>query len=182
MVLEQPEALHPLEIELVERGVTREVARELLASHPEDEVKTQIEHFDFLSAKSPDAVRNPGAWLPDAIRKRYSPPKGFETREQRERAKKAKDEAERKEAAEKQRARERDARDKAIREKINAYWEGLTPEEQTKLTAEALKEADPVSLQKFEGGDRYVKQFHFRTCILNPYLRRKLGLPQETEE
>lgn len=181
LVLEQPRELDPLEKELIERGVTEEVARELHLSDQE-EVKRQIEHFDYLVAENPDTVRNPGAWLPEAIRKRYSLPKGFKSLEERERAKRVEKETARREADKKRWALEQDAREKEILERVNSYWENLTEDEQKTLSEEALRDAEPEVVQQYE--TNLIPSFRdalLRVSIRGPFIRKKLGLPLKAE-
>ncbi len=66
-----------LERELVDRGVTRSVAADLVRDFPEDRIKTQIERVDWLRETKPKRVKDLGAYLAEAVRKDFAAPAGF---------------------------------------------------------------------------------------------------------
>ncbi len=69
--------------ELVTRGVTAAVARELVEDRTlgEARIREKIELLDWLLAqKDSQPPRSPGGWLVQAIRNDYLPPKNFETK------------------------------------------------------------------------------------------------------
>ncbi len=72
-----------LERELVERGVTRGVAAELVATYPEERLRAQIERLDWLRETKPKRVKDLGAYLVGAIREDYAAPAGFEGKAER---------------------------------------------------------------------------------------------------
>lgn len=55
---------------LLELGISRDRVIELL-SHPHDEIENQLDWLPFRKAK------RPGAFLIDAVRHKYKPPKEF---------------------------------------------------------------------------------------------------------
>ncbi len=128
---------------LVERGVTPVTAQETVNQHSLEQVRTQLEVFDWLVARNdPGVSRNPAGFLVSSIRSRYAPPKGFVTRAERDlREKKA---AERKRKLE-ERQREQEARQQAqVRardEAIDRFWQSFSAEERLRLEQEALNEA-----------------------------------------
>ena len=69
-----------LERELVERGVTRNVAADLVRDFPEDRIRRQVEVVDWLRETKPKRVKDLGAYLAEAIRKDFAPPAGFRSR------------------------------------------------------------------------------------------------------
>ena len=114
-----------------------------MLQHSRDQVRTQLEVFDWLVARNdPGVSRNPAGFLVSSIRSRYAPPKGFVTRE--ERALREQKAAERKRNLE-QRQREREARQQeqvhARDQAIEQFWQSLSDEERLRFEQEALNEA-----------------------------------------
>jgi len=173
--------------ELVDRGVTEKTAVELASTYPANRVARQIENLDF--EREQGRVENAGAWLAQAIRADFAPSTRFVPRAERDRQKQAGEQKERGEAEEKRRqaqSRREEARRRAaereIEAKVGAYWEGLSPAEQKRLTAEALKAASPETIGQYEAQTHPTfKEAFLRKTIRGPYLRTKLGLPLEAE-
>lgn len=64
--------------ELITRGVTREAAEQLAASHEEIAIRAAIEYFDWLVGKCDQRVAiNPAGFLVNSIRKDYRPSRDF---------------------------------------------------------------------------------------------------------
>src|SRR5207248_1080644 len=74
----------PLVAALVQRGVTRATAEELVRDYPE-RIERQLEHFDWQMEKKPEKIGEPGGYLRDAIKKDYAAPKGFVSAAERQR-------------------------------------------------------------------------------------------------
>jgi hypothetical protein len=72
-----------LERELVERGVTRSVAADLVRGFLEDRIRRQLEVVDWLREAKPKRVKDLGAYLTEAIRKDFASPAGFQSRAER---------------------------------------------------------------------------------------------------
>ncbi|MBV8268948.1 MAG: replication initiator protein A, partial [Planctomycetaceae bacterium] len=129
-----------LEKELVERGVTRSAAIDLVRDFPADRLRRQIEVVDWLRETKPKRVHDLGAYLAKAIREDYAAPAGFEGR-----AARAARETARREAIDREtEAREAKAREREERDRVRAYWEALPPARRAALEAEALDQADPA--------------------------------------
>ena len=148
---ESPPEFSKLEQALIARGVTPTVAAGLVGSHPAEHIQERIEIFDWLSGKEDKRVsKNPGGYLADSIRKGYVPPKGFESKTDRE--KKQADELELKRQAEEARRRteaEERAREEANQLRVSAYLDSLTPEEREAFQAEALAKANPFFARQY---------------------------------
>jgi hypothetical protein len=138
--------------DLLDRGVTRCVALDLVRDFPEDHIRAQIANLDGRRRK----VKDPGAWLASAIRKGYAvkavpvatpaptvapPVVPMVDRSARD--------------------RERAAR---------AYWEGLTAEERERIDAEALAHADAETRADFEAETRPALRRMKLSAIRNAYL------------
>jgi replication initiator protein A len=76
-----------LERELVDRGVTRIVAADLVRDFPADRIRRQVEVLDWLRETKPKKVKDVGAYLAEAIRTDYAPPAGFTSPAERAAAK-----------------------------------------------------------------------------------------------
>jgi len=161
-----------LERELVDRGVTRSVAAELVRDFPADRIKAQIERADWLRETKPKRIKDLGAYLADAIRKDHATPAGFEGKAERAARETARRAALDREAA----ARQAKAREREAAARIQAYWAGLTPEEQGRLEAAALERADPEARATCAAGPPAVRKL--ARCILRAAsIRSLLGLP-----
>ena len=141
-----------LEKALVTRGVTPAAATELVASHPAHRIWVKIEVFDWLVESGDRRVsKNPAGYLVQSIREDYVAPKGFETKASREERRRV--EEARRQSAEERRARLR-AREEERREvrkdPVRRYWNSLSAIEQDLLKEEALAEADPWLLERYE--------------------------------
>ncbi len=137
--------------ELVLRGVTAATANDLVAACPRDRIDHQIEVFDWLVSKKDNRIsKSPGGYLAESIRKSYAPPKGFESKAEREKKRTAEQDRTRRAAEAKQRAeREQQAREEAEQRRIAAYLGSLTVSEREALEAEALANAVPFFAQQF---------------------------------
>lgn len=77
---------HPLLKELVARGITKDVARDLLRQNNEKLIADKLEVFDFLlQEESAMLSKNPAGFLRQSIEKDYAPPTGYISRADRQR-------------------------------------------------------------------------------------------------
>jgi hypothetical protein len=75
-----------LAAELIDRGVTKAKAAELVKKHPARFLEAKIEIFDWLSAEQDERVRkSPAGYLVKSIEEDYVTPKGFLARPERHR-------------------------------------------------------------------------------------------------
>jgi hypothetical protein len=161
-----------LERELIDRGVMRGVVAELVRDFPEELIRAKVEQVDWLREKRPKKVTDVGAYLAEAIRKDYAAPAGFEGRA--ERAERETTEREREDRARRAKARRREEQ-----ARIDAYWEGLTPEQQARLDTEALEQADPETRASYEHGPPALRQLA-RRVLCEDYIRTLLALSTAT--
>lgn len=128
----------PLEQELLSRGITN--PSKLIAQYGEEYIREKIEILEYEMQKRPGKIEDPAKWLAAAVRDNHGKPKGFvspadrKRRQEELRAKKLKADEER------HREQEEKARDRAEREKIDAHWKSLTPEQQADIDAQAKPE------------------------------------------
>ena len=161
-----------LERELVERGVTRSVAADLVHDFPADRITAQIEQLDWLREAKPKRVADVGAYLAEAIRKDFAAPAGFQSRAERAEAEATARAALEREAE----ARQAKAREREVEARIAGYWKGLTPDERKRLEAAALAGADVADRAAYEAAPAPVRRL-LLVGLRDAAIRRRLGLP-----
>jgi hypothetical protein len=126
----------PLVLELVARGVTRDVARALLKDHGDKRVADKLEVFDHLRSENSTLIaKNPAGFLRQSIERDFAPPTGYITRAERQRLKKEELEAKQRQAArEKAEQQAEEAREAAFQK----LWNSLSDEEKQTLEAQVL--------------------------------------------
>ncbi len=100
---------------------------------------------------------------------------------ERQRRREAEEEASRQAAEANREKQRRQRREESIRQKVAAYWEGLSPTEQDELDATALRDGDPDSVAAYRQQEAKGFKFAsttFRVGIRDPYIRRLLGLDE----
>lgn len=163
--------------ELVERGVAREVACELVddPKNSPEFIRHRIEVFDWVMARpNQKTIReSPAGYLIDSIRNRYlTAPKGFTSQSDRKREQEAQQEAARKRADEKARETRELARKRSEELAVKDYWEALSAEEKDALLAAAGVPTDPLSARDY--GAKFKRIYQRDT-----HIRRLLGLAVE---
>jgi len=170
-------------LELVQRGVTEAVAQELVRDYPGDKIITQIERVDWLIEKKPEKIAEPAAYLVQAIKNDYAAPKGFVSKAERQRRQEAKQAKEREAAEERLRHQQEQEREQAARQQADHYWESLSTEEQSRLQAQALANADDTvrdtyeTMKRLGGGDGYLTIM--RRAYIQQLLHNRETLPAE---
>ncbi|MGE5756162.1 MAG: replication initiator protein A [Planctomycetaceae bacterium] len=162
-----------LERELVERGVTRSAAADLVRDFPAERIRRQVEVVDWLRETKPKRIKDLGAYLAKAIREDFATPAGFEGKAGRAARETAKRAALEREAE----ARKSKARAREIEAQIQAYWEALPPERRAALEAEALDQADPADRAAYEAALAPPVRRLLQAGLRDAHLRRLLGLP-----
>ncbi len=168
-----------LVLELVNRGVTPQVAAELVNASPPELIAERLEVYDWLIEKKNQKVikESPTGYLISSIRDRYlTKPKGFETKADRVKREDVEKERLRQEAeAARRRQAERD-REKADDAQVRHYWSGLNLDGQKQLEAQALNEASPEMRQNYETAkDQIFRDMNLR-AIRDKHIRRILGI------
>lgn len=139
---------NPLVRELVSRGITHDVAREILATHGEQSVADKLEVFDYLhAASSPLLSKNPAGFLRSSIEKNFAPPPGYVSLAERQRQKQETKDARRRqqelEAAEEKSRIEKNTQ-------FNSMWDSLAEGEKVLIEAEALSRMNHFSLKRYK--------------------------------
>ncbi|KAJ3082381.1 hypothetical protein HK102_001743 [Quaeritorhiza haematococci] len=164
--------------ELTARGVTEATAREVVKNFPEERVRSQIERVDFLRAKKPKKIADQAAYLVAAIRDDYAPPAGFESNADRARREAADREQRRQEQERRQQEAKAKALDREAEEKVRQFWDGLGPDDQARIEAEAIEDADAETKASITTGPKVTQRIILR-AIRDAYIRRLLGLRPE---
>ena len=113
-----------------------------MAHYLPERIATQLEYLDWNLAQDEKKISDPTAYLVKAIQKDYAAPKGFVSRaEQAEREDAEREERQQAELAKKRQDAEQ-ARERAVQARILKYWNTLSLDEQKKLEAEALDQAE----------------------------------------
>jgi hypothetical protein len=138
------------ERQLIRRGVTGDIARELVCDHSEEKITAQMERLDWLVEKKPRKIEDPAAYLVQAIKNDYAAPKGFVSLADRRKREETKRAAEHKTAELRRRKQEETRRENEERKAADVEIERLTPDERTELEAELLAQADPETRRSHE--------------------------------
>ena len=164
--------------ELVSRGVSPEVAAELVKSAAPEFVTLRIEVFDWiLRQKNQKLIReNSTGYLVSSIRDRYiAVPKGFESKADSEK-RQAEKEASAKVEREKARSKDRERRqEEAFREKRKRFWDALTPEEKVRFDEEALQAAPGDARDQYQKQQPEELRRLLMAGIRESFIRARLG-------
>lgn len=166
-----------LATELINRGVTRSTALELVQRHPAEAIEAKLDVFDWLAERQDKRIiKSPAGYLVKSIANDYAAPKGFISKAERQAAEEARQAKERAAAEARRQQQEADARERAERQAIEAYWQSLSPEQQAELDATSLAEAD-ADTRALEGGPFRETARKLRR---NAYIRRLLQAREPT--
>jgi hypothetical protein len=172
--------LPALVTELINRGVTKATAVELVAKHPAETIQLKIDVFDWMVEKQDKRIaKSPAGYLVKSIADDFAAPKGFIPKAERQRLDEACKAKEREAAEARRREKEEHARDLAERKAVNAYWESLTLDQQTKIDAAATATADPETLALESGPLKRMGQQIRRNEYIRDLLRSRQSVAAE---
>jgi plasmid replication initiation protein len=127
---------------LVERGVTRAKAEDLIRRHAPERIQQKLGVFDWMAERKDKRIgKSPAGWLVKAIEDDYAAPKSYEDREARQVREEARRQRDRQAAEEMLHRREEHERQVEEAEAVNAYLARLTPDERASIEAEAFAHA-----------------------------------------
>jgi hypothetical protein len=170
--------LPPLAAELVKRGMTQAVALELVAKQVGESIQLKLDVFDWMvEQKDKRLAKNPAGFLRKSITDDYSVPPGFIPREERQRLQDAIQAKDQQTAESRRLQRDKDAREKAERQKLDAYWDSLTPDQQIDHQAQANALADPKDLAQETGPLKRMGEHLRRLAYTRQILQEKGMLP-----
>jgi hypothetical protein len=168
-----------LERELEARGVTPATATALVEAVPEEQIRLKLEVFDWLVARRDRRVaRSAAGYLVKSIEDDYAAPQGFEGQADRARREEAERQRQRQEADAKRRQKEEQARERAEQAKVTKYWNALSAQEQAKLEADALGQAEESLAKSY----REMRANHnplaasFLRIIRDDYIKKLLNI------
>jgi len=160
---------------LTDRGVTEASAQEIVVNYPADRIDRQIDILDWIMTAKPQQVQDPGAWLPRAIRDDYAPPKGYQSKADRQSKDQQKAKANREAARARNRQKQEQIQKKTLDDAIAKHWDELTAEQQAQVDADALAAADPEIVAAYEAmSPPSLQTIYFRNAIRSPYLKRQV--------
>ena len=166
---------HPLIAELIQRGVSRKTALELLSENRSEAIDRKIEEFDFLVGKGdPKVSRSPAGYLVSSINGDYATPKGFVSKAELQRRQEVKEAKARVAAEERRRKAEMNAAEEAKLREIEAYWTALPPEEQSRVEADALADAGDEARQTYQLMKRLKAGAGYLASIRRDFIRNHL--------
>jgi hypothetical protein len=165
-----------IERELIRRGVTGDIARELVCDHAEERISAQMERVDWMLEKKPSKIEDPAAYLVQAIKHDYPPPKGFVSPAERQKQAEAKQAGDRKATDKRRRAREEEQRRDKEHHVADAYLKQLTPAARAKLEAEVLTQADPETRAAYDDASLRMFRDTLMLNLLREHLAQKRNL------
>ena len=167
--------LGTLALALTERGVNPATARVTAHGFPAEEIRAQLEVFDWLVARQdPKVSRNPPGFLVRAIQGSYAPPRDFvRPAERAQQATAAAERQRRGEARSCQRSERAAAKEAEQQRVIAGFWQSLSAEARTGAEVEALAAAS--ALQRTLMGQGGSAAVACRTALLDGYVLRRLG-------
>jgi hypothetical protein len=164
-----------LALALAERGVNPATVRVTVAGFPAEQIRAQLEVFDWLVARQdPKVSRNPPGFLVRAIQGSYAPPRDFVRPAERARREAAAAERQRRGEVRSRQRSERAAAKEAEQQRVIAgFWQSLSAEARTGAEVEALAAAS--ALQRTLMGQGGSAAVACRTALLEGYVLRRLG-------
>lgn len=137
----------PLDADLMQRGVSRQLAEELAAAFDDEAVSRQIAVFDWIMENDRESLKNPAGYLVESIRGDFQPPAGYKTPAERAAAEKR---LQQRKVVELKAQQTKDTEQQAVmaeRAHIEAIREKLSVADLHKLEQAAMKAADPEQQQ-----------------------------------
>jgi hypothetical protein len=128
---------------LIERGVAPGRAMEIVAVHPPDRIRAQLEVFDWLvTRKDLRLARNPAGFLISSIQGNYATPREYvRAKEQQAEVRQIVLHRQRREMRQRQTAAAEELQDQARRKTIEQFWQSLAPKERQRQEQAALAHA-----------------------------------------
>jgi hypothetical protein len=134
-----------------------------------------MERLDWLLAKQPDKIKEPAAYLVQAIKNDFAAPKRFASDAERQRRQEAQRVKERQAADDRRRMHEEDRREADVRKAADAQIARLNKAERALLEAELLAQASPEDRQTIQ--DPSLRMF--RDTLMLGMLRKHFAEKQK---
>jgi hypothetical protein len=166
--------------ELVNRGVTKTTAFALVQRHSAERIEAKIEVFDWMKERKDKRIgKNPAGYLVKSINDDYAAPEDFVSKAEREHQAETLRQRQQVDADARRRQQKEAARERSENEAIAAYWASLTPEEQSRLQAEALASGGEETRQAYETLKSFRGGIGYLEMLRNDYIR---GILQQQTE
>jgi len=162
-------------MELTQREITKAKAVELAEKHSDEYIRLKIDIFDSLmQQKDKRVAKSPAGYLVKSIEDDYAAPKGFVSREQRQKQEETRKKNEH-EAGEAQRRKQQDAaQEGADRKAVDAHLKQLDPAQRAELEARALAAASPEARANYEMPLMYRYRESLLLGMVREYLSQNL--------
>ena len=160
---------------LTSRGITPSMARETARTFPAEQIKTQLEVFDWLQARQdPKVSRNPPGFLVCAIRSEFSPPRAFLDHEaatrQAQRSALCRQETDQRR---KESQGQRVVAEREREQKVEEFWRRLSVEDRLRAEQAALQEASAFTRSLIDRAGPASDAA--RKCILDAYALKTMA-------
>jgi hypothetical protein len=160
---------------LTSRGITAKTAAEMVRQYPAETILAKAEVFDWLKEKKDRRIaKSPAGYLVKSITDDYAVPEGFTPRAERERKAELARQQRQAEALQARQKQEEAKREREEDEQIAAYRKSLTPEQLTKLEADALAQGSQQERQSIN--DHSLARFRSTMLhrLVDDHIRRLL--------
>ncbi len=165
----------PLLKALVQRGVSRAKAEDLIRQHTRERIQQKLEIFDWMGERKDKRIgKNPAGWLVKAIEDDYAVPNGFESKEDREAREEAQRERDRQAAEEVQHRRADQKRQAEEAKAVDAYLARLTPDDRAILEAEAIASSPDDVRRNLEDPELALLRNSLKKMCLRTYIAEKI--------
>jgi hypothetical protein len=163
----------PVVTDLVERGVSRLTAADLVQRHAASLIHEKLDVFDWLVGKGDKRVaKSPAGYLVKSITDDYAKPKGFISKADLEKQAETKRNASQQTDTERRRKHEAEAIEKAIRQEILTRRKRLTKDDLAQLEAQAIAGATDELRQSVDSTTEPEFRRMLIGSITDDYLRR----------
>jgi hypothetical protein len=160
---------------LLERGVTRAKAEDLIRRHAPERIQQKLEVFDWMARREDRRIgKSPAGWLVKAIEDDYAYPKGFESQEVRQAREDAQRQRDRRAAEELQRRREEQKRQAEEAAAVDAYLARLTPDERASLEVEAFAHTSEDVRRNLESPELALLRGPLQRMCVRTYVAEKI--------
>jgi hypothetical protein len=172
--LDAPELPSPLVAEMISIGITESTARQLATEHDEAKIREQMEILNWYSAKKPEKITDPAAWLVTAIKNGHAAPKGFKSKADLERDQEAKKEAARKAEEMRKLKSDEKAFEAHVESRIEQVWQAKTPEQQAHCEMMALSGASEADREAYRAMTHPKLKATTLKKLCDDYIRKSL--------
>ena len=129
---------------LIECGVSRTIAEELSRDNTSEDIRKQIDVFQWIMEHEPETLKNPAGYLAESIRQGYQPPGKYRTPEQRAASERIREDRRNRVEQQKQEEAAKQQQIRREREHVEAIRASLSDAELEQLETEVFEQADEI--------------------------------------